>query len=369
MTKRIGVLTGGGDAPGLNAVIRAVVLTAKQVYNWEVLGIQQGFNGLLDDAQLIELNPHRVQDLLSKGGTILGTTNKGNFQPLAEQTSSRLHDAADEAMRRIGSLGLDGVIAAGGDGTMTIAHQLVQRGAPIVGVPKTIDNDLNVTDVTFGFDTAIHIATESLERLKTTAESHHRIMVLEVMGRNAGWIALHAGIAGGADAILIPEIPFQMEILCKHLRRKREEGQRFNLVIVAEGAFQEAGEQSFYIEGEHESEKRLGGVGYIVGELLAQCMDAEIRVTVLGHIQRGGQPTARDRLLATAFGTQAVHLVEQGKWGYMVALHGTKIVDVPMEQAIQMKQVDVNGLWVQIAHDVGVTFGRKRNDLQLNTTP
>jgi len=365
MTKRLGVLTGGGDAPGLNAVIRAVVLTATRFYDWEVMGIQQGFNGLLDDAQLMTLTPQHVQDLLSKGGTILGTTNKGNFHPVAEQSSGALHNAADEAMRRMDELGLDGIIAAGGDGTMTIAHQLVQRGAPIVGVPKTIDNDLNVTDVTFGFDTAIHIATESLERLKTTAESHHRIMVLEVMGRNAGWIALHAGIAGGADAILIPEIPFQMDVICQHLQRKRDDGQKFNLVIVAEGAFPETGTQSFY----DESTERLGGVGYIVGEMLAQCLEAEIRVTVLGHIQRGGQPTARDRLLATAFGTQAVHLVKQEKWGYMVALHGTKIIDVPMEQAIQTKQVDVNGLWVQIAHDVGATFGRKRHDLQSNTTP
>jgi len=356
MTK-IGIVTGGGDAPGLNAVIRSVVLTAHHKHGWEVVGIEEGFDGLLSDTPTIPLDVANVRDLLSLGGTILGTTNKGQFHPLSTQEMKALNSVSQQTVKIIETLGLAGVIATGGDGTMKIAHKLVELGAPIVGVPKTIDNDLSATDVTFGFDTAISIATDSLERLKTTAQSHKRVMILEVMGRDAGWIALHAGIAGGADAILIPEIPFRIDVIAAHLQQKRDMGQRYNLVIVAEGAHPYDGEQLFYIEGDSPDDKRLGGISRIVGDRLTERMDAEVRVAVLGHIQRGGQPTSRDRLLATAFGAKAIDLVRQQKWGHMVALKGAEIVDVPMADAILLNSVDVDGMWVQIARDLGISFG------------
>ncbi|MGQ9888558.1 MAG: 6-phosphofructokinase [Aggregatilineales bacterium] len=360
MSKRIGILTGGGDAPGLNAVIRAVVLTATRRYGWDVVGILKGFDGLYAGLPTIPLTEARVADILSRGGTILGAANRGS--PFALQvenldgTVSHI-DVSHEALGRIAELGLDALIVAGGDGTMAIAHKLVQMGAPIVGVPKTIDNDLNETDVTFGFDTAIWTATEALDKLQTTAESHHRVMVLEVMGRNAGWIALVAGVAGGADAILIPEIPFDIEVVCDRIHRLRVSGRHYSLVVVAEGAAPIGGEQLFYIKGDGLTSGRLGGMGHFVGALLAERIGVEVRVTVLGHVQRGGPPTPRDRWLATRFGSSVVHLIAQERWGYMVALQGTQIVNVPMEQAITMKFVDPCGEMVQMARDLGIVFG------------
>jgi 6-phosphofructokinase 1 len=266
-------------------------------------------------------------------------------------------DVSEEAMKRMDELGLDALVCAGGDGTMAIAEKLVNKGAKIVGVPKTIDNDLGATDVTFGFDTAVRTATEALAKLQTTAESHHRVMVLELMGRNAGWISLFAGLAGGADAILIPEIPYSLNNVCERIQQIRASGRRYSLIAVAEGAQPAEGEQVFKIEGEAEHEKRLGGIGHDVGEYIAECTGAEVRVTVLGHVQRGGEPTPRDRYLATGFGTEAVHLVADEKWGYMVALRGVEIEHVPMSEAVDMKFVDPNGSWVQIARDLGIVFG------------
>lgn len=360
MTKRIGILTGGGDAPGLNAVIRAVVLTATRRYGWEVVGILQGFDGLYAGLPTVSLTEENVRDLLARGGTILGAANRGN--PFALQItnpdgSEAVADVSQEALERIAELGLDALIVAGGDGTMAIAHRLVALGARIVGVPKTIDNDLSETDVTFGFDTAINTATEALDKLQTTAESHHRVMVLEVMGRHAGWIALVAGVCGGADAILIPEIPFDIQLVCQKIRSLQGSGRQYSLIVVAEGAAPVGGEQSYYIKAERGREGRLGGMGHLVGEMLAACVGAEVRVTVLGHVQRGGQPTPRDRWLATRFGSAAVHLVAQERWGYMVALQGTQMVNVPLEQALHTKQVDPQGDMVQMARDLGIVFG------------
>ncbi len=360
MTKRIGILTGGGDAPGLNAVIRSAALTAINRYGWEVVGILQGFDGLYAGMPTIPLTEVRVRDLLARGGTILGAANRGNPFALKIENpdgSIEIADVSDQALVRIAELELDALIVAGGDGTMAIAQKLVKMGANIVGVPKTIDNDLSETDVTFGFDTAISTATEALDKLQTTAESHHRVMVLEVMGRHAGWIALKCGIAGGADAILIPEIPFDIDVVCNKIRDLQDSGRLYSLVVVAEGAHPVAGEKSYYIQSVAGSEGRLGGMGHTVGNLLAECVGAEVRVTVLGHVQRGGQPTPRDRWLATRFGTAVVHLIAQEKWGHMVALQGTQIVSVPLENAINLKYVDPKGDMVQMALDLGVVFG------------
>lgn len=360
MTKRIGILTGGGDAPGLNAVIRAAVITAKRRHNWEVIGIREGFDGLLAGNPTIKLEESNVHDLLARGGTILGAANRGSpFARPIENADGTVEyiDVSHEALERMNALGLDALIVAGGDGTMSIAQKLVEMGAHIVGVPKTIDNDLSETDVTFGFDTAITTATEALERLQTTAESHHRVMVMEVMGRNTGWIALNAGVAGGADAILIPEIPFNVEVVCQKIRDLRAAGRRYSLIVVAEGAAPIDGEQEYLIKDTAEIYRRLGGVGYTVGNMIADCIDSEIRVTVLGHVQRGGQPTPRDRWLATYFGAASIRLVAEERWGYMVAQQGTQFVTVPMSAAIAMKFVDPNSELVQMARDLGIVFG------------
>lgn len=360
VSKRIGILTGGGDAPGLNAVIRAVVLTAANCYGWEVVGILQGFDGLYHGLPVVPLAEISVRELLSRGGTVLGAANRGSpFAHPVQRPDGTIEyeDVSHEALNRMADLGLDALIVAGGDGTMSIAHKLVKMGARIVGVPKTIDNDLGSTDVTFGFDTAIHTATESLDKLQTTAESHHRVMVLEVMGRDSGWIALHAGVAGGADAILIPEIPFNINVVCNKIRQIQSAGRHHSLVVVAEGAASIGGKQEFYIKESTKSGARLGGIGHIVGNLLADCVGAEVRVTVLGHVQRGGSPTPHDRWLATRFGAQAVHLVAQEKWGYMVALQGTEMTAILMEDAVKMKFVDPHGQAIRMARDLGIVFG------------
>ena len=359
MTKRIGILTGGGDAPGLNAVIRAVVLVAHNHYGWEVVGIREGFDGLLNGVPAMPLTEERVRLILGRGGTILGAVNRGN--PLIQVVdrpdgSFDSVDLSQEAIRRMAELGLDALIVAGGDGTMSIAHKLVMLGAHIVGVPKTIDNDLDKTDVTFGFDSAIVTATEALDKLQTTAESHHRVMVMEVMGRNAGWIALVAGVAGGADAILIPEIPFDMSVVCDKIEALRNEGRRYSLIVVAEGAAPIGGNQEYYIRSG--GIMRLGGISYLVGNMLADCLDVDVRVTVLGHLQRGGQPTPRDRWLATSFGAAAVRLVAEESWGHLVALKGNDVVGIPMTEAIQqLKVIDPNGEMVRMVRDLGIVLG------------
>ncbi|MEO8397097.1 MAG: ATP-dependent 6-phosphofructokinase [Chloroflexota bacterium] len=358
--RKIGILTGGGDAPGLNAVIRAVVLTARNRYGWEVIGIRQGYDGLLsDEVPSVPLDEARVRDLVARGGTILGAVNRGNpFVSAVEGDDGSVGfvDTSGEALARMERMGIDALVVAGGDGTMAIAQKLVALGGKVVGVPKTIDNDLSQTDVTFGFDTAILTATEALDKLQTTAESHHRVMVMEVMGRNSGWLALTAGVAGGADVILIPEIPFDVQTVCQRIEASRA-SRNYSLVVVAEGATPVGGTQEYYIQGTGLMQGRLGGIGYLVGNMIADCIGVEVRVTVLGHLQRGGQPTPHDRWLATRFGSAAVHLVAREQWGHMVALHGTEMVAVPMAEATRIKYVDPNGDMVQMARDLGIVFG------------
>lgn len=361
MTKRIAISTGGGDAPGLNAVIRAATLTATQVYGWEVVGIRNGFDGLFHGENPIPLTVAHCHDILNEGGTILGAANRGN--PFAREVrhadgSITHEDQSQVVVDGLKAWGVDALIMVGGDGTMAIAQHLIELGVRVVGVPKTIDNDLGGTDRTFGFDTALNIAMEALDRLQTTAESHHRVMVLEVMGRHAGWIALHAGVAGGADIILIPEIPFSLERVCDKVRQIRASGRMHSLVVVAEGAAPVDGEQMFYISGIGQQEGRLGGMGQHVGQIIAQETGAETRVTVLGHIQRGGTPTVLDRWLGSRFGANAVRLIAEEKWGYIVGVHGEDIIETPIATAISIhKKVDPQGEPVRTARGLGISFG------------
>ena len=353
--KRIGILTGGGDCPGLNAVIRAAVRTAIRDHEMEVFGIQLGFEGLLTGSA-IPLTSESIRGILPKGGTLLRTTNRGN--PFAFPTADgRCEDRSKEAIENIERLGLDGIIAIGGDGTLKIAQRLFDLGVPMVAVPKTIDNDLAATDYTFGFMTAVAVATDAVDRLHTTAESHDRVMILEVMGRNAGWIALYSGIAGGADIILVPEIPYRPEEIVRTIRDRQIEGAMFDIVVVAEGAKREGGEES-YVD---KSSGRLGGIAYRVAEEIQKQIDLEIRVTVLGHIQRGGSPIAFDRILASRFGKAAADLVADGQVGQMVALRQDTIVSVAIRDAISNpKLVDPEGQMVQTARSLGISFAEGR---------
>jgi len=359
--RRIGVSTGGGDAPGLNAVIRAVVKAATNKYGWEVMGIFDGFDGLIHLRKAKLLTPLMVRGILPRGGTILGASTRGNpfAYPVTVKGKTVLKDLSDTVIRNMKRLRLDALVVIGGDGTLNITYELYQKGCPVVGVPKTIDNDLSATDKTFGFSTAVTTATEALDKLHTTAESHHRIIVLEVMGRNAGWIALEAGIAGGADAILIPEIPYDIQRVSQRIRERCERGSRFSLVVVAEGARPKGGKQSYVETNVPGRLPRLGGIGNQVGEALARATGMDTRVTVLGHLQRGGSPTAYDRLLATRFGVAAVDLVARGGFGRMVCLRGQRIASVALSRAVsRMKAVPSRGELVQTAEALGITFGR-----------
>lgn len=348
--QRIGVLTSGGDAPGLNAVIRAVVKSASRL-GWEVLGIQDGFEGLLGEKSYRVLTNTDVQGLLPRGGTILRTTNKGRFGP---RNPNLPHDEDPYLLgvRAINELGLHALITIGGEGTQRIALELYKLGAPVIGVPKTIDNDLAGTDRTFGFDTALQAATEAIDRLHTTAASHNRVMVLELMGRHTGWISLHAGLAGGADIILIPEIPFDIEIVAQKIREREEQGSTFSIVVVAEGARPVNGAEMYVAHG------RLGGIGHSVGEKLEQLTGKDVRVVVLGHLQRGGSPSPYDRLLSTRYGAAAVHAAVRGVFGEMVALRAQEIITVPLAEAVgHLKTVRPHSDLVQSARSLGVSFG------------
>lgn len=358
--RRIGVLTGGGDAPGLNAVIRAVVKTAINVYGWEVIGIQDGYEGLLFQREPRRLTHKDVRGILPRGGTILGTTNRGNPFAYKVKVDGReeVRNLSRDALKRIRELGLDALVVIGGDGSLKIALELFKMGAPVVGIPKTIDNDLSATDITFGFDTALNTATDALDKLHTTAESHHRVMILELMGRDAGWIALETGIAGGADVILIPEIPFSLEGVCTKIQERDRGGQKFSMIVVAEGAPLPGGEMVYQEGGGIEKLPRLGGVGNQLAALIRSRIPNEVRVTVLGHVQRGGSPTPFDRLLGTRLGAAAVRLVAQGGFGKMVALRSPSIVPVDLEDAVgKQRKVDPNGEYVMTARGLGVSFG------------
>jgi ATP-dependent phosphofructokinase / diphosphate-dependent phosphofructokinase len=363
MTKKIGILTGGGDCPGLNAVIRGVVKSAILRHGWEVVGIKDGFDGLLDLSKCAPLTLESVRGILPRGGTILGTTNRGNpfAYPVQQLDGSYLQtDISDRVIANARTLGLDALIAVGGEGSLKIALQLSEKGLPVVGVPKTIDNDLDETDVTFGYNTALETATDALDKLHTTAESHHRVMILEVMGRYAGWIALESGIAGGADVILIPEIPFDLDKICTAIQKRRDRGGNFSIIVAAEGAFPLGGDR---VISEGPTSKytieRLGGVGQFVAKQIEQCLDMDVRVTVLGHLQRGGSPTTFDRAVGSRFGVRAVELVAAGQFGCMVALKGRNIVAVPIADATRnLKQVDPAGEIVREAESLGIMLGR-----------
>lgn len=360
--KRLAILTGGGDCPGLNAVIRGVVRAAVLRHGWEVLGIHDGYDGFLRTDAYQKLTSRDVRGLQARGGTILGTSNRGNplAYPVREKGKIVYRDVTDDIVKRIKELEIDVLIAVGGDGTMKITQALFEKGVPVIGIPKTIDNDLGVTDVTFGFNSAVNSATDALDKLHTTAESHHRILVLEVMGRDCGWIALEAGIAGGADVILIPEIPFDLGEICEHIKRRKDSGSRFSIVIVAEGAMPAGGKKVYEIEPGSEGQPgRLGGIGRWVAENIGLCTTLETRVAVLGHLQRGGTPTTYDRILATRFGVEAVNLIADGGFGKMVCLKGRRIASATIESAVKkLKLVDPKGQMVGTAESLGIELGR-----------
>ena len=351
--KRIAILTGGGDAPGLNAVIRAAVKTAASL-GWEVIGVEDGYEGLLGACKLRDLRPEMVRGLLPRGGTILGTTNRGSFGG----SSSNLDGACDQAVANLRERNIDALVTIGGDGTQTIACNFHHRGFPVVGVPKTIDNDLESTDLTFGFDTALNVATDAIDRLHTTAESHDRVMVLEVMGRTAGWIALHAGIAGGADVILIPEIPFRIERVIDAINRREASGHQFSIIVVAEGAAPAGGSAQLLEASVVGAAARFGGIGYEVGAAVRDRTGKDTRVVVLGHLQRGGQPTAFDRLLGTSLGSEAIQALAAGKSGCLVAVKGTELRTVPLDEVGgKVKNVPIDSYLVRTARSVGIEFG------------
>ncbi len=329
---KVGILSGGGDAPGINAVIRAVVRKGILRYGSELTGIKDGWKGLLE-GEFVPLRYTEIRGILHLGGSILGTSRTNPFKS---------QDGPQRIFENVKKLGLEAVVVIGGDDTQKVAYKLYEMGLPCVSVPKTIDNDLAHTDYTFGFNTAVSIATEALDRIHTTAEAHRRVMIVEVMGRYTGWIALEAGIAGGADIILIPEQPFDIDEVCEHIKRRQERGANFSVVVVAEGARPKGKVEITYGDSVDEfGHARLGGVGYYLGKEIEKCIDIETRVVMLGHVQRGGSPTAFDRILATRYGIAAIDLVSQGKFGVMVALKGNEIVPVPLRDVIgKRKTVD-----------------------------
>jgi len=363
--QRIAISTGGGDAPGLNAVIRATV-SAALGRGWDCVGIRDGYNGLLlperyPQGGLLPLTHESVRGISHLGGTILGTTNKGNpFSFPQRQADGQVVevDRSDELLERFAQAGIDALVTVGGDGSLGIAHELHRKGLRVVGVPKTIDNDLDKTFTTFGFDTAVSFATECLDRLHSTAQSHQRIMVVEVMGRYAGWIALHAGIAGGAHAILLPEVPFDLAGVAQKIRDRDAQGRMYSLVVVAEGAYPRSGERALMAGAEAGHAERLGGMGEQVAHALEQQTGKDARTVVLGHLLRGGSPTAFDRLAALRFGAAAVRALEQGLSGVMASLSFPNVEYVPLaEVAGRMKAVPLDGDTLQTARDLGIALG------------
>ncbi len=361
--KRIGVMTGGGDCPGLNAVIRAVTKTAILKYGLEVVGIKHGYRGLyLGGDQFVNLTLDNVTGIISKGGTMLYSSNKDNLfdYTYTDENGVEQHgDVSDVGVKNLQDAGIDALIVIGGDGTLTSGRDFSRKGVKVIGVPKTIDNDLASTDTTFGFDTAVSVATEAIDRLRTTAESHSRIIVVEAMGRYAGWIALGAGIAGGCDAILIPEIPYNIEKVAETIKQNQARGKNFALVMVAEGAKPLGGDVVVSKVVENSPDPiRLGGIGNVVASQLEEMVGLEARATILGHVQRGGTPTANDRVLSTRYGTFAVELLMQGKFGNMVTLKGNQMSCESLENVIgSNKAVNPHGEWVNTARAIGVSFG------------
>jgi 6-phosphofructokinase 1 len=363
MAKRMKICinTGGGDAPGLNAVIEAVTMAA-YTRQWEVYGIKSGYAGLLNTEEIIQLTPEKVDGIASLGGTILGTTNKGNpfMMPVCNVAGECVQrDLSDRVMENFRRLRFDALVAVGGDGSLEIAHKFAEKGMPVIGVPKTIDNDMGGTVITFGFDTAVNIATEAIDRLHSTAKSHDRVMVVEVMGRNAGFIALNSGLSGNADVILIPEIPFDIDKVCDKLMENELRGHKYAIVVAAEGAVPCGGD--VITKGGAEGGRQhvvLGGVAEYVAKEIAQRTGKDTRSLVLGHLQRGGSPTTFDRLLSLRFGAAAVRAIEQEKFDHMVALQTPDIVFVPLAEALNIqKRVRIDGDTVLTGRDLGICFG------------
>ena len=361
--RKIGILTGGGDCPGLNAVIRAATKSAIHL-GYEVLGFLRGFEGLVDPVRSMPLTLENTANILDQGGTILGSTNKGRFSAKVgiDQSRSIDRELIDAVKRTLVQHEVDGLICIGGDGSLSIAQQLFEAGIPIVGVPKTIDNDLGCTAFTFGFDSAVACATNALDRLHTTAASHERVMVLEVMGRHTGWIALHAGLAGGGDVILIPEIPWRFENVCAKILQRKEMGKAFTLVVVAEGAQLPDG-GLVTLEGTGKNHQtRLGGIGQLVAEEIQKRLSTETRCVVLGHLQRGGQPTYFVRCLSTQYGAHAIRLVEERRFGEMVCYDPPNIGSIAIKEAVKvLSVVDPKGSAVQAARAMNVSFGDSPN--------
>ena len=360
MTRRIAISTGGGDAPGLNAVIRATVLSALN-RGWEVCGIRKGYSGLLGEDAIVPLDRNAVRGITHLGGTILGTTNRGNpfeWQARAPDGTVRVVDRSDEVIEAFRRHGFDALIAIGGDGSLHIANELAKKGLPVIGVPKTIDNDLAATQVTFGFHTAVQTASDAIDKLHSTAESHERVMVVEVMGRHTGWIALFAGVSATADVILIPEIPFSYDRVADKIRDREAQGRHFSIVVVAEGAKPVDGDLAIREAARPGQAARLGGIADIVAAELAARTGKETRSLVLGHLQRGGSPIAYDRLIALRFGAAAVRYAAEGRFGTMVALDPPEVRAVPLEDAIRtLKTVTSESDVVQTARDLGISFG------------
>jgi ATP-dependent phosphofructokinase / diphosphate-dependent phosphofructokinase len=357
MQTRIGVLTSGGDCPGLNAVIRGICRSAYKL-EWEVLGFKDGYEGLLPPGDFMVLDRKTTSGIMHLGGTILGTTNRGHFvaKIAAGERAMIPKKVVDQAKETFNKLGLSALIAIGGDGSLSTALQLYEAGIPIIGVPKTIDNDLEATATTFGFDSAVACVAEALDRLHTTATSHKRVMVLEVMGRHAGWIALYGGLAGGADVILIPEIPFEYAKVAAEVARRDRHGAKSTMIVVSEGAAPKEGKQLRHetASGEH----RLGGVAEIVGAEVAQRTGKEVRTCILGHLQRGGAPTTLDRILGTRFGIHAVQLITEKKFGTMVSYQNYLTLDVPISHAVnRLRRVDPQGQMVETARAAEISFG------------
>ena len=363
LLQRVGILTGGGDCSGLNAVIRAITRTSIIGYNSKVVGIEAGFEGLIFN-RTQELTVRSTRDILTLGGTILGTTNKGNpfaYREYDPEGKIIETDYSDKVVENFNRLNLDALFVVGGEGTLELGYKLYQKGIPIIGVPKTIDNDLEKTDYTFGFQTAVQVACDSLDRLHTTGKSHQRVMILEVMGRSAGWIALESGLSGGAHIILIPEIPYDIEKVAEKIRLRAEGGSPYSIIMVAEGAKEVAGGVVTLESAEERLQgvEKLGGVGFYIAEQIQQRIDLEVRCTVLGHIQRGGSPTSFDRVLGTRLGSYAVQAAAEGKFGTMVSLDTPDITLVPLQElAGKVRSVPLDSQLIQCAESIGINMGR-----------
>ncbi len=358
--KRIAILTGGGDCPGTNAVIRAVAKKAILEYGMEVIGIEDGYDGLVRN-RCRRLDYDDVSGILTLGGTILGTSNSANpyRYPVKKGRRLEFQDLSGIAIENAKRLDFDCLVCIGGDGTMHITNRLFGDGVPVVGLPKTIDNDLKGTDITFGFDSAVYIATEGIDRVHSTAQSHHRVMIVEVMGRNAGWIALHSGVAGGGDIILIPEIPYDAKVIAAKVKDRNRRGKRFSIMVVSEGARPKGGDVVVQrIVKESTDPIRLGGVGFVVGAQIEKITEIETRTVVMGHLQRGGSPTPFDRVLATRLGTKAVDMIVNGEFGYMVAVKGNALTKVPLQDVAKgPRTVRANDPLIAAARAVGTCFG------------